>query len=134
MAEKFKWDVKNVQKLINYKHSDEMQTKLEEANNNPAKLENAQEEIASEVGSNVSLKECKEKYNSLLTKYKRELDTSSRSGASPSLWKYWNTFHTSFPKKIKLSAENVEELGSGEESITNLSTPVEFDCDASRPT
>ena len=105
--------------LIKIRHSNETIQKIEEALNNPIKMKKIWESIAVELGNEHSAKSIKEKYNQLLTKYREQKDKQQKSGEGNIVWRYWNLFNNTFPKKVKLSMENVEELGHGSENIVN---------------
>jgi len=113
-----KWTNTITNKLITTRHSESIISQLTNALNNPRKMQLIWHNISKELGENFDGKIVKVKYNSILSKYKSELEEVNRSGSGSSRWKYWLIFHSTFPKAIKLKMEGVEDMGVGE-NFTN---------------
>lgn len=118
MAE-IKWNEKRTRNLIKIKHSDEVVNLFENAEKSPSKMQAAWSKVANLMGEEYTGKKVKEKYNNIFTKYKSERDKTSKTGSSSSTWTYWELFHTTFPKHIKIKMENVVDLGISQSSIND---------------
>lgn len=107
------------EELIRLKHSDMYICMFKKAEGKPMLLKKAWETLAEELGGDPKV--LKTQYNQLLTKFRLEHDQANKTGGSPSRWRYWEIFSKTFPKNKRTKMENVLELGSGKEEITNSS-------------
>ncbi len=116
--ERFRWTHEKVEELVKIRNSVDFAEEFLNNKNNGYKTNKLWQDIANVLGVPVNGKKVAAKYNDLLSVYRKELTESKRTGASPSMWKYWNLFRDSINERVGGDPLVKVEIGCGTPIIT----------------
>ncbi len=114
----FKWIHDKVDALVKLRNSESFTQAFSINRNNGYKTNKVWEEVLTELEFETTAKKVACKYKDLLSRHRKELTESKRTGTSPSTWKYWNLFQDTINDNVGGAPLVKVEIGTENPIIT----------------